>query len=104
MTAKAAEPGPVADPDAAAPDAGRALTVLIAPDSFKGSLSSVEVARALAAGWARARPDDRIVLSPLADGGEGTLAAVEAAGGWTWRTSTETDVALVPSCVWRATP
>ena len=65
----------------------RPLTVLIAPDSFKGSLTSVEVARALAAGWSRARPHDEIVLSPLADGGEGTLAAVEAAGGWAWRTS-----------------
>jgi glycerate kinase len=56
--------------------------VLIAPDSFKGSLSSVEVARALADGWLRARPDDEILLCPLADGGEGTLAAIEAAGGW----------------------
>jgi glycerate kinase len=60
-----------------------ARTILIAPDSFKGSLTSVQVARALADGWARARPDDEIVLSPLADGGEGTLAAIEAAGGWT---------------------
>ena len=34
------------------------LTILIAPDSFKGSLTSVQVARALADGWARARPDD----------------------------------------------
>jgi glycerate kinase len=63
----------------------RALTILIAPDSFKGSLTSVEVARALASGWARARPDDRLVLAPLADGGEGTLVAIEAAGGWTWQ-------------------
>ena len=65
--------------------ARRPLTVLVAPDSFKGSLTSVEVARALAAGWARARPDDRLVLAPLADGGEGTLVAIEAAGGWTWQ-------------------
>jgi glycerate kinase len=60
-------------------------TVLIAPDSFKGSLTSVEVARALGDGWLRARPDDTILLSPLADGGEGTLVAIEAAGGWAWR-------------------
>ncbi|MBF8290649.1 MAG: glycerate kinase, partial [Chloroflexi bacterium] len=58
------------------------LRVLIAPDSFKGSLTSVQVAQALAAGWRRVRPHDEIVLAPLADGGEGTLAAVEAAGGW----------------------
>ena len=48
-------------------------TILIAPDSFKGSLTSVEVARALADGWSRARPNDTILLCPLADGGEGTL-------------------------------
>ena len=62
-------------------------TILIAPDSFKGSLTSVEVARALADGWQRARPDDEILLCPLADGGEGTLAAIEAAGGWQRRTT-----------------
>lgn len=67
------------------------LTVLIAPDSFKGSLTSVEVARGLADGWSRARPDDTVLLSPLADGGEGTLVAIEAAGGWEWRTSQATD-------------
>ena len=59
------------------------MKVLIAPDSFKGSLTSVQVARALAEGWARVRPGDQIVLCPLADGGEGTLEAVAAAGGWT---------------------
>ncbi len=69
----------------------RSRTILIAPDSFKGSLTSVEVARAIADGWSRARPDDEIVLSPLADGGEGTLEAVAAAGDWTWQTATARD-------------
>ena len=63
----------------------RSLVILIAPDSFKGSLTSVEVAGALAGGWRRARPDDAVRLAPLADGGEGTLVAIEASGGWTWR-------------------
>jgi glycerate kinase len=63
----------------------RPVTVLIAPDSFKGSLSAVEVAEALAAGWHRARPTDTVDLAPLADGGEGTLDAIAAAGGWEWR-------------------
>jgi len=72
----AAEP-PVAD--------ARPLRVLVAPDSFKGSLTSVQVAGAIADGWHRARPDDRIRLAPLADGGEGTLEAIAAAGGWEWR-------------------
>jgi glycerate 2-kinase len=66
-------------------------TVLIAPDSFKGSLTSVQVAQALADGWRRARADDAILLCPLADGGEGTLAAIEAAGGWKWQTATVQD-------------
>ncbi len=67
------------------------MRVVIAPDSFKGSLTSVEVATALADGWRAARPDDEILLAPLADGGEGTLVAIEAAGGWEWRNSPATD-------------
>jgi glycerate kinase len=63
----------------------RPLTIVIAPDSFKGSLTSVEVATALRDGWLRARPEDRILLAPLADGGEGTLVAIAAAGGWEWQ-------------------
>lgn len=54
------------------------MRVLIAPDSFKGSLDPTAVARALAAGWRRARPTDEIQLIPLADGGEGTLEAIKA--------------------------
>ena len=63
----------------------RPFRVLVAPDSFKGSLTSVEVARALAVGWLRARPGDEVRLAPLADGGEGTLVAIEASGGWRWQ-------------------
>jgi glycerate 2-kinase len=70
---------------------GPARTILIAPDSYKGTLTSVQVAQALADGWRVARPDDTILLCPLADGGEGTLEAIAAAGGWTWQTSTVHD-------------
>jgi glycerate 2-kinase len=70
---------------------GRGRTVLVAPDSFKGSLTSVQVAQALADGWTRARPDDEVLLCPLADGGEGTLEAIAAAGGWAWRTAAVQD-------------
>lgn len=66
-------------------------TILIAPDSFKGSLTSVEVARAIAEGWSAARPDDTVLLCPLADGGEGTIVAIEAAGGWVRRRTTVRD-------------
>jgi len=55
--------------------------VLIAPDSFKGSLDPTAVARALGDGWRRGRPTDEVVLIPLADGGEGTLEAIKAADG-----------------------
>ena len=67
------------------------MRIVIAPDSYKGSLTSVEVATALAKGWHEARPDDEVLLAPLADGGEGTLVAIEAAGGWQWRTAAATD-------------
>lgn len=69
----------------------RALTVLVAPDSFKGSLTSIEVATALRDGWRRGRPGDEVLLAPLADGGEGTLVAIEAAGGWERRTAPASD-------------
>jgi glycerate 2-kinase len=65
--------------------ASRRLRILIAPDSFKGSLTSVEVARALAAGWAQARPQDELILAPLADGGQGTLDSIAESGGWEWQ-------------------
>ena len=56
------------------------MRVLIAPDSFKGSLDPLAVARALHDGWQRARPLDELRLIPLADGGEGTLEAIKASG------------------------
>ncbi|MEO5703431.1 MAG: glycerate kinase [Candidatus Limnocylindrales bacterium] len=67
------------------------MRVVIAPDSFKGSLTSIEVATALATGWLAARPEDEVLLAPLADGGEGTLVAIAAAGGWEWHTTPSTD-------------
>ena len=56
-----------------------ARRIVIAPDSFKGTADAVDVARALAAGWASVHPDDELVLMPMADGGEGTLDAFELA-------------------------
>ncbi|GGE98056.1 glycerate kinase [Mycetocola zhadangensis] len=54
-------------------------TVVIAPDSFKGTATAIEVTDALAEGWASARPGDILIRMPLADGGEGTLDAFEIA-------------------------
>ncbi len=55
--------------------------VVIAPDSFKGSLSAQEVAQAIGEGVRRALPDAQLRLCPMADGGEGTLDAMLAQGG-----------------------
>jgi glycerate 2-kinase len=55
------------------------MRVVIAPDSFKGTIGAAEAAAALAAGWRAARPGDDVRCLPLADGGEGTLAVLAAA-------------------------
>lgn len=58
------------------------MRVVIAPDSFKGSLNASEAARAMEEGLRRAWPCASVERVPLADGGEGTAQAlVEATGG-----------------------
>lgn len=60
------------------------MKILIAPDSFKGSLSAPDAAEAIAKGIRRVLPDAELVLLPVADGGEGTLdALIRATGGST---------------------
>ena len=54
--------------------------VLVAPDKFKGTLTAGQVAGHLAAGLERVRPGLGIVQVPVADGGDGTVDAAEAAG------------------------
>jgi glycerate 2-kinase len=68
---------------------GVPTTILVAPDSFKGTLSAVEVADAIGRGLeAAGRPVD---LCPVADGGEGTLEALADAIGGEVRTVPVTD-------------
>jgi glycerate kinase len=55
--------------------------IVLAPDSFKGSLRAPQACAALRAGLQRVWPDAAIVARPMADGGEGTLDAVLAAVG-----------------------
>lgn len=55
------------------------LSVVFAPDSFKGSIGAAAAASALAQGWLTVRPGDHAVERPMADGGEGTLDAFAAA-------------------------
>src|SRR5689334_9559294 len=54
--------------------------VVVAPDKFKGTLTATQVAAHVAAGFARVRPDLAAVQVPVADGGDGTVDAAEAAG------------------------
>ncbi|GAA4166768.1 glycerate kinase [Gryllotalpicola daejeonensis] len=55
------------------------MRLVIAPDSFKGSLTAGDAAQAIRDGWLSVRPADEVVLAPMADGGEGSLDAFEAA-------------------------
>jgi glycerate 2-kinase len=48
-----------------------ALRLLIAPDSYGDTLTAVEAAATIAAGWNRARPADRMIVAPQSDGGPG---------------------------------
>ena len=58
------------------------MKIVIAIDSFKGSLTSMEAGQAAARGIRRAVPEAEIVVRPLADGGEGTVTSlVEGMGG-----------------------
>ncbi|WP_329462198.1 glycerate kinase [Streptomyces sp. NBC_01431] len=54
--------------------------VLVAADKFKGSLTAVQVAERVTAGLRRVVPDLRVETLPVADGGDGTVAAAVAAG------------------------
>lgn len=56
------------------------MKIVVAPDKFKGSLSASGVAAALASGLRAALPSADVVLLPIADGGDGTVAAAVAAG------------------------
>ena len=56
------------------------MKIVIAPDSFKDSLSAEKVADAIAAGFSDVLPDAQLITRPMADGGEGTVDAIVAAG------------------------
>src|SRR3954465_13477076 len=80
--------------------------VVIAPDSFKGTLGAASAAEAVAAGWREVRPDDEVLTLPLADGGEGTLEALgHDLPGASWRTAAVTGPAgRPPDASWLRLP
>ncbi len=62
------------------------MKITIAMDSFKGSLSSIDVGKAVEAGIRRVYPHAEIFIRPLADGGEGTAYALTTGMGGEWIT------------------
>ena len=57
------------------------MRVLIAPDKFAGTLTAVEAAEAMAAGWRRRSPGDELDLAPMSDGGPGFVGVLHTALG-----------------------
>ncbi|MFC4950873.1 glycerate kinase [Pseudonocardia sp. GCM10023141] len=60
------------------------MRVVVAPDSFGGTLTATAAAEAIATGWRRAAPSDELRLLPLADGGTGFVDVLHAGVGGTW--------------------
>ncbi len=67
------------------------MKILVAPDKFKGSLSAVAAADAIAFGFEKAWPEAEILRAPIADGGEGFAEALCAALGGVWITTRALD-------------
>ncbi len=76
------------------------MRVVLAPDKLRGTYTADEAAAALSRGWRAVRPGDELVEVPLADGGEGTAAAILRARGGAWREA-EVHDALGRSCTAR---
>ncbi|WNF38626.1 glycerate kinase [Bacillaceae bacterium IKA-2] len=66
------------------------MKIVIAPDSFKESLTALEVANAIEAGLKEVLPNMEYVKVPMADGGEGTVQSLVDATGGTIETVTVT--------------
>ncbi|HZC39438.1 MAG TPA: glycerate kinase [Streptosporangiaceae bacterium] len=82
------------------------MRVVIAPDSFKGSIGAADAAQAMADGWLAVRAGDEVTCLPLADGGEGTLDVIAAAvSGARWQQVTVTGPGGQPAdCPWLTLP
>lgn len=72
------------------------MIVVIAPDSFKESLSATDVAQAIEKGVRQAAQEVSCILKPMADGGEGTLSALIAGSGGTLVSSLVHDPLMNP--------
>ncbi|HLO65705.1 MAG TPA: glycerate kinase [Holophaga sp.] len=66
------------------------MRIVVAPDSYKGSISALGVARAMERGILAVFPDAEVLKVPIADGGEGTVEALVTATGGVLRTDSVT--------------
>ena len=57
------------------------MKIVLAPDSYKGSMLALDVAKAMEKGVRRVVPDAETVLVPVADGGDGTLETLVGGTG-----------------------
>jgi len=57
------------------------MRVLVSPDCFTGTLTSVEAANAIREGWLQVHPGDEVVIAPLSDGGPGFVGGLHAVLG-----------------------
>lgn len=64
------------------------MKIVIAMDSFKGSLKAAEACQIIADALSESLPDAQVTIKPMADGGEGTAEAMMKAAGGTWRPQT----------------
>ena len=79
------------------------MKVVIAPQSFKGSISALDAARAIEEGVLRVVPDAGTVLVPVADGGDGTLETlVDATGGEVRSTTVTGPIGKLVTAGWGA--
>jgi glycerate kinase len=60
---------------------GEVMQIIVAPDSFKGSMSAVEAANSIEKGIKKVFPDAKVIKIPIADGGEGTVEAIVMGSG-----------------------
>ncbi|MEI7611624.1 MAG: glycerate kinase [Betaproteobacteria bacterium] len=67
------------------------MIIVVAPDSYKGTVSALEVARAMERGVLQVFPEAEVRKIPIADGGEGTVEALVSATGGRLHTTTVTD-------------
>ncbi|UQZ89456.1 glycerate kinase [Deltaproteobacteria bacterium Smac51] len=61
------------------------MRIVVAPDSYKGSISALGVAEAVEEGFRRVFPDAEVIKAPIADGGEGTVEALVSSTGGHYR-------------------